>query len=57
VYLEKELPLTMGWELYIHNRVNFGFCLGWAWYPIESDFDHSEFILFLGLVSLNLKMY
>lgn len=57
MYLEKELPLAMGWELSIHNRVNIGFCLGWSWYSSDSDFDHSEFILFLGLVSLNLKMY
>ena len=47
----------MGWELSIHNRIHIGFCFGWSWYPRDSEFDHSEFILFLGLVSLNLKIY
>jgi len=47
----------MSWELSIHNRIKVGFCIGWSWYGVDSDFDHSEFILFLGLVSLNLKMY
>jgi len=46
----------MTWELSIHNRIDIGFCLGWSWYGLDSEFNYSEFIVFLGLISLNLKI-
>ena len=54
---QKCLPLEMSWELSIHNRISIGFCLGWSWYGFDDEFRYSEFVLFAGLFSLNLKIY
>ncbi len=39
----------------IENRVPVGFALGWAWYRSDEEFDYGEFILYLGLIAINVK--
>ena len=39
----------------IENRVPVGFALGWAWYGRDEEFDYGEFILYLGLIAINIK--
>jgi len=43
------------WSLELQNRLGIGLAFGWSWYEQDSEFDYSEFILFLGVVSLNFK--
>jgi hypothetical protein len=43
------------WSLELQNRIQVGFAIGWSYYGIDDDFNYGEFILFLGLFSLNFK--
>ena len=44
-------------EVEIQNRIKVGFCLGFAYFGLEEDYDYSEFILYLGLISIHFKNY
>lgn len=54
---KKFVTLHMSWELELQNRINIGFALGWSWYKRDEQYDHGELVLYLGLISLNLKYY
>ncbi len=45
----------MSYSIEIHNRVNVGFALGWSFYGSDEDYGYSELILFIGLISINIK--
>jgi hypothetical protein len=45
----------MEYNIAIENRIRVGFSLGWAWHGVEEGYDYSEFILYLGLIALNIK--
>jgi hypothetical protein len=56
VYISNNLlPLHMSYSIEIHNRVNVGFALGWSFYGSDEDYGYSELILFIGLISINIK--
>ena len=39
----------------IENRMPIGFALGWAWYRVDEDYNYGEFILYIGLIAINIK--
>lgn len=43
------------WSLELQNRIHIGLAVGWSYYGQDEEFDYSEFILFLGIISLNFK--
>jgi hypothetical protein len=43
------------WSLEIQSRISIGIAFGWSYYGIDEEYDHGEFIVFLGLISLNFK--
>ena len=45
----------MDYNIEIHNRVQIGFAVGFSWYRSDSNYDYGEFILLLGLISINIK--
>lgn len=47
--------MMKGYVIAIENRVPIGFALGWAWYRRDEEFDYGEFILYLGLIAINIK--
>jgi long-subunit fatty acid transport protein len=49
------VSLGMSYIVEIHNRVRVGFALGWSWYSIDEEYDYGELILFIGLISINIK--
>jgi len=44
-------------EIEIQNRIKVGFMLGFSIYLKDADFDYSEYILYLGLISLHIKLF
>ena len=53
--VKKIVSLYMDWELEIHNRINLGFALGWAYYAKDADHDWVELNIYLGLIGLTFK--
>ena len=51
----KMLYLHMGYEISLQNRLSIGFALGWSYFPVDDEFDYSELVLYLGLLSLHIK--
>ena len=47
----------MSWELEMTNRLRIGFALGWSYYSVDKKHDWSELIVYLGLISITLKIY
>tara|TARA_R110000868_G_scaffold9795_2_gene48213 strand:+ start:105 stop:260 length:156 start_codon:yes stop_codon:yes gene_type:complete len=45
----------MDYEIEVQNRIHIGFALGFSSYRIDGEFDYGEFIIFLGLISINIK--
>jgi|TARA_B100000780_G_C21071337_1_gene431124 hypothetical protein len=45
----------MNYQVIIENRLRIGFALGFAWYRINEEYDYGDIILFLGLISINIK--
>ena len=45
------------YEIEIQNRIKIGFCLGFAYFSSDEQYDYSEFILYLGLISVHYKNY
>ena len=41
----------------IHNRLQVGFAVGFSYYGSDDEVEYSEFILFLGLISIHFKDY
>ena len=54
---KKILYLYFMYEIELQNRIKVGFCLGFGIYPKDKDFDFSEYILYLGLISLHIKIF
>jgi hypothetical protein len=52
---DKMLYLHMGYEISLQNRLSIGFALGWSYFPVDNEFDYSELVLYLGLLSLHIK--
>jgi len=44
-------------EIEIQNRIKVGFMLGFAVYPQDKEFDYSEYILYMGLISIHIKFF
>jgi|13_taG_2_1085334.scaffolds.fasta_scaffold14242_1 hypothetical protein len=44
-------------EIEIQNRIMVGFSLGFAIYKRDKDYDFSEYILYLGLISIHIKNF
>ena len=53
----KFVSLSMSWELEMTNRLRIGFALGWSYYSVDKKHDWSELIVYLGLISITLKIY
>ncbi len=49
------LYLHMEYTISLQNRLYIGFALGFSYYGSDKDFDYSEVILYLGLLSLHIK--
>lgn len=47
----------MSWELEMTNRLRIGFAIGWSYYSKDEDHDWSELIVYIGLISITLKIY
>ena len=45
------------YEVELQNRMKVGFVLGFSIFPSDEDFKFSEYILYLGLISLHIKIY
>ena len=45
----------MEWSIELHNRLSIGIAIGFAYHPIDEDYDNGEFILYLGIISINYK--
>jgi len=45
------------YEIELQNRIKIGFLLGFSIYPSDKEFKFSEYILYLGLISLHVKIY
>ena len=45
------------YEIELQNRIKVGFCLGFGIYPSDKDYDFSEYILYLGLISIHIKIF
>jgi len=45
----------MDYIIEIHNRVQIGFAVGFSWYRSGGSYDYGEFIILLGLISINIK--
>ena len=39
------------------NRLRIGFAMGWSYYSKDEDHDWSELIVYIGLISITLKIY
>lgn len=45
----------MDYMIEIHNRIQIGFAVGFSWYRLDELNDVGEFIILLGLISVNIK--
>ncbi len=54
---KKFLYIYPMYEIELQNRIKVGFCLGFGIYPRDKEFDFSEYILYLGLISLHVKIF
>jgi hypothetical protein len=45
----------MNWELSIGLLLETSILFGWSYYPSDDDHDYNEFVLYLGLFSINYK--
>jgi len=45
----------MEYTISLQNRLYIGFALGFSYYETDKDFDYSEVILYLGLLSLHIR--
>jgi len=45
------------YEVELQNRIRVGFVLGFSIFPPDEDFRFSEYIIYLGLISLHIKIY
>jgi len=45
----------MSWELSIELLVEIGILFGWSYHPSDEEYDYCEFVLYLGLFSINYK--
>jgi len=45
------------YEIELQNRIRVGFVLGFSIFPPDEDFRFSEYIIYLGLISLHIKIY
>jgi len=45
------------YEIELQNRIRVGFVLGFSIFPPDKDFRFSEYIIYLGLISLHIKIY
>jgi hypothetical protein len=45
------------YEIELQNRIDVGFVLGFSIFPSDKDFNYTEYILYLGLISIHLKTY
>lgn len=56
VYVSNNLlSLYMSYDIELQNRIHVGFVLGWSSHKPDENYDFGEFILFLGLISINIK--
>ena len=44
------------YEITLQNRLQVGFALGFSVYRADDNFAYSEYIIFLGLISLHIKI-
>jgi hypothetical protein len=44
------------YEIELQNRIKVGFVLGFSVFPSDKEFDYSEYIVYLGLISLHIKI-
>ncbi len=44
-------------EVEIQNRIKIGFCLVFAYFGSDNNYEYSELILYLGLISVHFKNY
>ena len=54
---KKILYLYIMYEIELQNRIKVGFCLGFGIYPNDKDYNFSEYILYLGLISIHIKIF
>jgi hypothetical protein len=54
---KKLLPLLMGYEIEMINRLRIGFAIGWSYYAIDPKYDYSELNIYLGLISISIKIF
>jgi hypothetical protein len=43
------------YEIELQNRIRVGFVLGFSVFPLDEEFDYTEYIIYLGLISLHIK--
>ena len=44
----------MSYRIEIKNRIWVGFSIGWAWYGEDVDHPYNEWIIYIGLISINI---
>jgi len=54
---KKLLPLLMGYEIEMINRLRIGFAIGWSYYAVDPKYDYSELNIYLGLISISIKIF
>jgi hypothetical protein len=42
-------------KLEIQERLSIGFALGWSYYGATMNYPYNELVIYLGIISLNLK--
>jgi hypothetical protein len=45
----------MNYTIELQNRIFNGFALGVMWFRIDEEYSFGEFIVYLGLISVNIK--
>jgi hypothetical protein len=43
------------YEIELQNRMKVGFVLGFSIFPSDKDYEYTEYIIYLGLISLHIK--
>tara|TARA_Y100000385_G_scaffold103413_1_gene106884 strand:+ start:415 stop:567 length:153 start_codon:yes stop_codon:yes gene_type:complete len=45
------------YDISIQNRINVGFALGFSIYTADSEFNYTEYIVYIGLISMHIKIF
>lgn len=45
------------YEISLVNRLPIGFAIGFSYFRQDENYDHEEVVVYLGLVSIHIKLF